>query len=55
MWDLLSQQPRPLHSFANHAQTVTALATDPEGGRLLSASLDGHVKIYDVQVRVLFF
>lgn len=51
VWDLLSRAPRPLHAFANHAKTVTALATDPEGGRLLSASLDGHVKIYDVQVR----
>ena len=53
VWDLLSQSPRPLHAFANHAKTITSLATDPEGGRLLSASLDGHVKIYDVQVRRL--
>lgn len=49
VWDLLGGGATPLHSFANHAKTITCLTTDVEGSRLLSASLDGHVKVYDVQ------
>ena len=49
VWDLLGGGAAPLHSFANHAKTITCLTTDAEGSRLLSASLDGHVKVYDVQ------
>jgi len=52
IWDLLGgggEGKGPLHSFSNHAKTITGLTTDREGSRLLSASLDGHVKVYDLQ------
>ena len=37
-----------LHSFSNHQKTVTALAVDGTGSRLLSGGLDGHIKIHDL-------
>lgn len=49
VWDVMGGFTE-LHSLSNHAKTVTCLAADKEGTRLLSASLDGHVKVYDLQV-----
>ena len=52
IWDLLGgggEGKGPLHSFSNHAKTITSLTIDRQGSRLLSASLDGHVKVYDLQ------
>lgn len=53
VWDLLGggggAHGGLLHAFSNHAKTITSLTTDREGSRLLSASLDGHVKVYDLQ------
>jgi WD40 repeat protein len=37
-----------LHSFSNHQKTITSLSLDSSGSRILSGSLDGLVKIYDV-------
>ena len=46
-WDLLAGG-KQLHSFSNHQKTITSLAMDGAGSRVLSSSLDGLVKIYDV-------
>jgi U3 small nucleolar RNA-associated protein 15 len=47
IWDLLAGG-RLLHSFSNHQKAITCLAFDGEGKRLLSGSIDHHVKIYNV-------
>lgn len=46
-WDLLTGG-QLLHSFSNHQKTVTSLAVDGTGSRLLSGGLDGHIKIHDL-------
>ena len=46
-WDLLAGSC--LIDVKAHAKTVTALAADGSGKRLLSGSLDGRVKVFDVQ------
>eukprot|EP01134_Creolimax_fragrantissima_P004839 CFRG4839T1 len=48
VWDLL-MGGRLVHSFSNHQKTVTSLGFDGSSNRLLSGSLDHHVKIYDVK------
>ncbi|OQR89716.1 U3 small nucleolar RNA-associated protein [Achlya hypogyna] len=47
VWDLLSGG-KLLHSFSSHQKTVTCLSLDGPKTRLLSGSLDGHVKVYDL-------
>ncbi|KAK9801858.1 hypothetical protein WJX73_002537 [Symbiochloris irregularis] len=55
VWDLLGGG-RLLHRLASHQKTVTCLAMSPVAGpaseaaapRLLSGSLDGHVKVYEL-------
>ncbi|KDO27980.1 hypothetical protein SPRG_07257 [Saprolegnia parasitica CBS 223.65] len=47
VWDLLTGG-KLLHSFSAHQKTITCLALDGQKTRLLSGSLDGHVKIYDL-------
>jgi U3 small nucleolar RNA-associated protein 15 len=44
---------QPLHTMSNHAKTITCLTLDYDGTRLLSSSLDGHVKVYDLQVLIV--
>uniref|UniRef100_A0A8C5GXV6 U3 small nucleolar RNA-associated protein 15 homolog n=1 Tax=Gouania willdenowi TaxID=441366 RepID=A0A8C5GXV6_GOUWI len=46
VWDLL-KQGQPLVSLRNHHKTVTCLCLSKNGERLLSASLDRHVKVYN--------
>ncbi|NP_001133650.1 U3 small nucleolar RNA-associated protein 15 homolog [Salmo salar] len=46
VWDLL-KGGQPLVSLKNHHKTVTCLSLSSNGQRLLSASLDRHVKIYN--------
>ncbi|XP_037536847.1 U3 small nucleolar RNA-associated protein 15 homolog [Nematolebias whitei] len=46
VWDLL-KGGQPLVSLKNHHKTVTCLALSHNGHRLLSASLDRHVKVYN--------
>lgn len=46
VWDLL-KGGLPLVSLKNHHKTVTCLSLSSNGQRLLSASLDRHVKIYN--------
>lgn len=48
VWDLLGGG-RLLQTMCNHSKPITCLAIDGEGGRLLSGSLDHHLKVYDVQ------
>lgn len=48
MWDVLNGG-RLLHCFNNHQKNITALTLDSSSSRLLSAGLDGHVKIYSLQ------
>lgn len=43
--DLVAAKPR--HVITNHQKTVTSLAIASNGSRVVSASLDGHVKIYE--------
>uniref|UniRef100_G3NKA3 U3 small nucleolar RNA-associated protein 15 homolog n=1 Tax=Gasterosteus aculeatus aculeatus TaxID=481459 RepID=G3NKA3_GASAC len=46
VWDLL-KGGQPLVSLKNHHKTVTSLCLSSNGQRLLSASLDRHVKVYN--------
>lgn len=46
VWDLL-KGGQPLVSLKNHHKTVTCLALSNNGQRLLSGSLDRHVKVYN--------
>ena len=48
VWDLLGGG-RLLQTMCNHSKPITCLAMDGDGGRLLSGSLDHHLKVYDVQ------
>jgi U3 small nucleolar RNA-associated protein 15 len=48
VWDLLSGG-RMLHSFSSHQKTITSIGLDGTGTRLLTGSLDGHLKIYDLK------
>jgi len=48
VWDILGGG-RVLHQFSNHQKTITCLAMDGQHTRLLSGSLDRHVKVYDMQ------
>lgn len=47
IWDLAAG--RLLHTFCNHQKNITSLCMDGSGGRILSAGLDGHVKVYSLQ------
>ncbi|KAF9581398.1 snoRNA-binding rRNA-processing protein [Lunasporangiospora selenospora] len=40
---------RPIHALSNHQKTVTTMSFDHSYTRLLTGSLDHHVKIYNVQ------
>lgn len=48
VWDILGGG-RLLAGFSYHQKTITSICFDGDYKRLLSASLDRHVKIYDVQ------
>ncbi|XP_068694302.1 U3 small nucleolar RNA-associated protein 15 homolog [Montipora foliosa] len=48
VWDILGGG-RLIAGFSNHQKTITSLCLDGSNHRLLSGSLDRHVKIYDVQ------
>ena len=48
VWDLLGGG-KLLQTMCNHSKPITCLAQDGDGGRLLSGSLDHHLKVYDVQ------
>ncbi|KAF7555852.1 hypothetical protein G7046_g6455 [Stylonectria norvegica] len=38
---------RPLHMITNHQKTVTSLSLGSNGRRLVSAGLEGHVKVFE--------
>lgn len=48
VWDLLGGG-RLIHRFSNHQKNITSLAMDGSGTRVLSAGLDGHVKVHSLQ------
>ncbi|RDD45049.1 U3 small nucleolar RNA-associated protein 15-like protein [Trichoplax sp. H2] len=48
VWDLIGGG-RLLMGVTNHQKTITCLCLDNSGQRLLSGSLDRHVKIYDIK------
>ena len=48
VWDILSGG-RCMHTLGNHQKTVTSMCFDGSASRLVTGSLDQHVKIYDVQ------
>ena len=48
VWDLISGG-RCIKAMSNHQKTVTSLAMNSTGNRLLSGSLDHMVKVYDVE------
>lgn len=48
VWDLLSGG-RCMHVASNHQKTVTSMCFDESASRLVTGSLDHHVKIYNVQ------
>lgn len=47
VWDILAGN-KVLAAFSNHQKTITSLCFDSEHKRLLSASLDRQIKVYDV-------
>jgi len=47
IWDILSG--KLMRTLSNHQKAVTSLCTDQSGQRLLSASLDHLIKVYDLQ------
>ena len=49
VWDVLGGGGRLLHTLSNHQKTVTCLALDGTGTRLLTGGLDRHVKIYNLE------
>ncbi|KAK2747946.1 hypothetical protein FQN57_001537 [Myotisia sp. PD_48] len=38
---------KPLHMIRSHQKTVTCLAIASQGGRVVSGSLDGHMKVFE--------
>ncbi|KAI9251965.1 WD40-repeat-containing domain protein [Sporodiniella umbellata] len=48
VWDLLSGG-RCIHTLSNFQKTVTSMCFDGSASRLVTGSLDQHVKIFDVQ------
>lgn len=44
VWDILAGG-RLIQSVSNHSKPITCLAMDPEGGRVISGSLDHHLKV----------
>ncbi|CAO3702626.1 unnamed protein product [Rhizopus stolonifer] len=48
VWDLLSGG-RCIHTLSNFQKTVTSMCFDGTASRLVTGSLDQHVKIFDVQ------
>jgi U3 small nucleolar RNA-associated protein 15 len=49
VWDILGgSSGRLLHQSANHQKTITSMCFDGDYTRVLTGSLDQHVKIYDV-------
>ncbi|KAJ3054425.1 snoRNA-binding rRNA-processing protein [Rhizophlyctis rosea] len=48
IWDLLGGG-RVLQTLSNHQKTITCMAFDGNASRLLTGSLDHHVKVYNVQ------
>lgn len=51
VWDLIGG--RLMHTFCNHQKNVTSLALDGGSSRLLSAGLDGHLKVYNLQTMLV--
>lgn len=52
VWDILggvSGEGQVLHSARNHQKTITSMCFDAMHSRVLTGSLDHHVKIYDVK------
>lgn len=47
VWDLLSGG-KLLHTLSNHQKTIMDVCLDGTRSRMLSAGLDGFVKIYDL-------
>jgi len=48
VWDILAGG-KLFHQFSNHQKTITSLRFDHDCRRLLSGSLDRHVKVYNTQ------
>ncbi len=38
-----------LHTLSNHQKTITTMCLDGTGTRLLTGSLDQHVKVYSLE------
>jgi U3 small nucleolar RNA-associated protein 15 len=48
VWDVMGGG-RLIAEFSNHQKTVTALACDREGSRVLTGGLDGMIKVHDMK------
>ena len=48
LFDILSGY-KNMHRFHSHQKNITSLAMDSSGSRILSAGLDGHVKVHSLQ------
>ncbi|XP_002167466.1 U3 small nucleolar RNA-associated protein 15 homolog isoform X1 [Hydra vulgaris] len=48
VWDIIAGG-KLYHQFSNHQKTITSLCFNGDYTRLLSGSLDRHVKVYDIE------
>ena len=48
VWDMLCGAS-PVHTFRCHQKNISSLAMNASGSTLISAGLDGHVKVYNMQ------
>lgn len=53
VWDSLSSRKSYLQKVTEHHKTVTCMALASDNTRILSGSLDRHVKVYDLNCRVV--
>ena len=48
IWDVLSGG-NLVQSLSNHTKTITSMTFNGSGSRILTGSLDSHVKVYNVE------
>jgi U3 small nucleolar RNA-associated protein 15 len=48
LWDIIGGG-RLLYTLSNHQKTITSVALNNNGSRILTGSLDHHIKIYDIE------
>jgi U3 small nucleolar RNA-associated protein 15 len=49
VWDIFKGGNLPLHTFSHHQKTITTMCFNSSFSRLLTGSLDQHIKIYNIE------